>query len=419
MTNTLEAYKRRLKRINDAIALKEADAMPIAPLIHGLPYFMYPEFEATYKTELYDFDKSAEAHIRFHLEFEPDINTAHVLPFSGKAADYLQPTMMDWPGRTGTPLSDTSIYQVVETEYMKADEYDEFLEDYTGFIIRKYLPRSYKRLKGLHDFQIDPSCCMMQLPLRSFANANLRDALDVLAASGKDHERLFARFAAFNEKLKQLGYPMLYTADGQVPFDILSDFFRGTMGTLYDQAERPEKIKAACEKFKKIQIEILAARAPDNTVDVDRVFFPMHKGMDSFISDAQYRDLYWKPYQEVLRKLIRAGRTPILYTEGPYTSRLSFIREQLLEFPPGSCLIHFESGDFSEIKNVFKGIACIYGGVSLQMLEFGTKEEVSARVKYLAENCAAGGGFILGTSAPVENAPRENIEALFETARNL
>jgi hypothetical protein len=418
MTNSLEDYKRRLKRINDAISLKELDVMPIAPLIDGLPYFYYPELGVTHKTALYDFDKVAEAHIRYHLEFEPDINSSHLIPMSGKAADYLQPTMMDWPGRAGTPLSDTSIYQMFETEYMKADEYDEFLEDYTGFILKKYLPRSYKGLKGLEAFQIDPTCCLLDLPLRPFMNADLRDALEIMVAAGKDRERLNVRFAAFNERLKQLGFPQLYTADGQVPFDILSDFFRGTMGTLFDQVERPEKIKAACEKFKKIQIGILKDQAPSNA-DADRVFFPMHKGMDSFISDAQYRDLYWKPYQEVLRYLIKAGRTPIIYTEGPYTSRYSFIREQLLEFPPGSCLVHFEGGDFAALKNLFKGVACLYGGISLQLLEFGTKEEVAERVKYLAENCASGGGFILGTAAAVEYAPRENMEALYETARNL
>jgi hypothetical protein len=216
--------------------------------------------------------------------------------------------------------------------------------------------------------------------------------------------------------MSELGFPPILSADGQVPFDILSDYFRGMLGTLYDQVERPDKIKAACEKFKEIEIDVLKSQLTGDS-PVQRVLFPMHKGMDYFISDAQYRDLYWEPYQEVLRALIEMHVTPIIYTEGSYATRYEYVRERLLEFPPGSCMIHFEVGDFAELKRLFKGVACLFGGMPLQLLEFGTKEEVADRVRYLAESCGPGGGFILGTSAAIEEAKRENIEAMFETAR--
>ena len=90
-----------------------------------------------------------------------------------------------------------------------------------------------------------------------------------------------------------------------------------------------------------------------------------------------------------------------------------------MEFPPGSCMIHFEFGDFAELKKIFSGVACIFGGMPMQLLEYGTREEVSERVKYLAENCAAGGGYILDASGTIDRAKRENIEAMFDTARSL
>lgn len=413
-----DKYKERLKRINDAIALKEGDRMPVAPLVTGLPYFLYPELGLSHKDGLYHFDKAMEAYIRFHLEFEPDANVSNVLSLCAKGADYLRPTMMDWPGRAGTQLPDDSIYQMYEIEYMRADEYDELIEDYTGFIFNKYLPRAYKGLKGLEKLRFDPTCVIMDLPLYAFADPELRNALKLMIEYGEDRERTNAYHKELTTQLAQHGFPQIYSASGQVPFDILSDYFRGTLGTLYDQVERPEKILKVCEQFISIEIDALSACAGDDS-DVKRVFFPMHKGMDSFISDAQYRDLYWAPYHKVLQYLIGLGITPIIYTEGPYETRTAFIREKLHEFPPGSCMIHFESGDFAELKKIFKGLACLTGGVSLKMLEFGTSKEVSERVKYLAENCAAGGGYILDTSATIERAKRENIEAMFETARNL
>jgi hypothetical protein len=413
-----EEYKARLKRVNDAIALKEGAQMPVAPLVNGLPYYLYPELGLSHRSALYDFEKAMEAHIRFHLEFEPDGIVANIMPLCAKAADYLRPTMLDWPGRAGTPLPDDSIYQMFEIEYLKEDEYDELLGDYTGFILRKYLPRSYKSLIGLEQFRIDPTCGIMDLPLSPLANPALRKALQILLDYSKDREQSDARYTALTDRLIQNGFPPMYTAVGQVPFDILSDYFRGTVGTFYDQVERPDKILGACEKFMSVEIDALSAQAGVDA-DVKRVFFPMHKGMDSFISDAQYRDLYWAPYQKILQYLIGIGVTPIIYTEGPYETRTAFIREKLHEFPPGSCMIHFESGDFAELKKAFKGLACLTGGVSLQMLEFGTREEVVERVKFLAENCAACGGFILDASGAIEKAKRENIEAMFETARSL
>ena len=96
---------------------------------------------------------------------------------------------------------------------------------------------------------------------------------------------------------------------------------------------------------------------------------------------------------------------------------MDFIKERLLEFPAGSCIVHFEEGDFAEIKRMFEGIACISGGMPLYLLEWGKKEEVTDKVKYLIDNCASGGGFLLNSSGAIEDAKRENYEAMFETAR--
>ena len=175
-------------------------------------------------------------------------------------------------------------------------------------------------------------------------------------------------------------------------------------------------MRAICDVFVGKIISALAwmAHAP---LPVKRVFFPMHKGMDGFMSDEDYRDLYWAPYQKILAFLIANGITPLIFTEGPYKTRYKFIREQLEAFPPGSCIVYFEDGDFAEFKREFKNVACIYGGMPYMLLAHGTKEQVADRVKYLADSCAAGGGYILGVSHPLESIKRENLETMFETAR--
>jgi hypothetical protein len=139
--------------------------------------------------------------------------------------------------------------------------------------------------------------------------------------------------------------------------------------------------------------------------------------MDGFMSPLQYDKLYWNPFQKILKHLIGHGVTPIIYCEGPYKTRMDYIRGRLLELPAGSCIIHFEEGDFADLKKKFEGIACISGGMPLYLLEWGAKQQVIDRVKYLVDNCAAGGGFLLNSSGSIENVNRENYEAMFDTAR--
>ncbi|MCL1895643.1 MAG: hypothetical protein FWG03_03760, partial [Clostridiales bacterium] len=323
MGNNRELYELRSKRVEDAIALREPDMMPVAPWVDGLPYFLYPDIGATHKDALYDHEKAMLAHIRFHEEFEPDANCTNSMFLCGQAADFLRPTMMDWPGRKGGPLADESIYQMLEIEHMYNDEYDELQNDYTRFIINKYLPRAFGGLEGLKGIAIDPSVCIMNLPLAPLATPEVQDALQKLLEYGKLQARANEIFSEFTEKLIGLGFPPIFAAYGEVPFDVLSDYFRGMMGTLYDQKERPEKIKAACSLFAKIQIEKFE-RLADMQLPARRVFFPMHKGMDGFISDEQYRDLYWAPFGEVLHGLVKSGFTPIIYAEGAYSTRCAF-----------------------------------------------------------------------------------------------
>lgn len=48
------------------------------------------------------------------------------------------------------------------------------------------------------------------------------------------------------------------------------------------------------------------------------------------------------------------------------------------------------------------------------MLEFGKKQDVIDYCKFLIDTCAQGGGYIFDTSALLDNAKRENFEAMFE-----
>jgi len=413
MSNT-ELYEKRLKRVQDAVDLKEPDTVPVVPMVAGVPFHLY-DTGASHSTDFYDYDKSAEAFIKYHEEFEPD---ARMIPAaqSGRINEIAGSTMLDWPGRPGTTVPDLSPHQVLEYEYMLQDEYDELINDYSAFIFKKFIPRAYPGLKGFEKFEVDPASMLGANSFMPMFNDDVREAMQNFIEMIDESKKYVQSVVKLSNKLDEMGFPPFFTGKGQVQYDIISDYLRGTLGTFDDLLEVPEKIAKANDLFTDIQIKNFKyfEKSP---MRVKRVFFPLHKGMDGFMSPKQYDELYWQPYQEILKFLIGMGVTPFIYTEGAYDSRVDYIRERLLELPAGSCVIHFEKGDFAQLKEKFSGIACLMGGMPIYLLEYGTKEQVVDRVKYLIDNCADGGGYIFNVNATAEKVKRENYEAMFETAR--
>lgn len=401
-------YQERLKRVEDAIALKESDRVPIAPIFGALPYAMEG---ATYKDSMYNYDRASEALVRFYETFQPDAAT-HSGFTSGRANELAESSMIDWPGRPGTRVADFSTHQVIEREFMSQEEYPELIGDFTGFMLRKYIPRAFPALKGLSDINFVPSIVLSTTPLASLYSPQAQEAFSLLSKIGEEDNKAACATQAVSARLAEMGFPPFVTGAGEAPFDILGDYYRGTLGALADQLECPEEIEAACDMLADIQI---ASYSYFKTVPmpVKRVFFPLHKGMDGFMNPQQYEKLYWKPLKKIMLALIDMGVTPHIYTEGKYNTRL----EQLADVPKGKVIYHFETADMKEAKRILGDIACISGNLPIYLLEYGTKQQVIDYCKDLIDTCAPGGGYIFDTNGCIDNAKRENLEAMFETVK--
>ncbi|SHI85332.1 uroporphyrinogen decarboxylase family protein [Parasporobacterium paucivorans] len=401
-----DKFNERIKRVEDSVALKEADRVPIVPMLGALPYFLD---NCTYKDSMYNYPRASEALIKFYQDFQPDATTHLAFP-SGRANEIAQSKMIDWPGRPGTRVPDFSTYQVKEYEYMTQEEYPELLTDFTGFMIRKYIPRAFPALKGLSDIRFVPSIVLNTTPLSSLYSPAAFEAYELLAKIGKEDALAAEASNAVSAQIAAMGYPPFMTGAGEVPFDIIGDYFRGSLAALSDQIECPDEMEAVCYMLADIQI---ASYEYFNLVPlpVKRVFFPMHKGMDGFMSGENYERLYWKPLKKIINALVDMGVTPVLYTEGKYNTRI----QQLADLPKGKVIIHFEQADMMEAKRVLGDIACLSGNLPIYLLEYGTKQQVIDECKRLIDICAPGGGYIFDTDGSIDNAKRENVEAMFDT----
>ena len=400
-----EIYNERIQLVNDAIALKEPKRVPVCPFIASVAQRFYG---SSYRDLYYDYDKAGEAALKFYEHYQPD--AAYFSGFtSGRSNEIAESGMIDWPGRPGTKISIYSSHQVMEFEYMHADEYKELLTDYTGFMLRKYIPRAFPGLKGLGNINFRYATILNTAMFGPSAAEETIEAYNKLAEIGRLDRETAAKTAEYQGKLRDLGFPFMFTGAGEAPYDILGDYFRGTMGVFDDLMEREDEVEEAVWLFADHQIERLAYLK--NPMPIKRVFFPLHKGMDGFMSHEQYDRLYLKPYLKVINALIDMGATPYLYTEGKYNTRL----EALRALPKGKCLVHLESTDIKRAKEVLGDVACICGNLPINMLEYGKKEDVIDYCKFLIDTCAPGGGYIFDTDGSIENAKPENLDAMFDT----
>ncbi len=400
-------FNERLQRVNNAIALKETDKLPIVPVFASV---MQRLNGSNYKDIYYNYRKAGDAVLKFYMSY-PQCDAQFFEGFkSGPANEKAGSRMIDWPGRPGTIVSDYSSHQVIEHEFMTPEEYPELLSDFTGFMLKKYIPRAYSNMQGFAEFTMNPAVILGTSLLGSLAAPGLLNSYGILTEIAKADAAATAMTNEYWGKLSEMGIPPLISGISQAPYDILGDFFRGTVGMMEDLFEHEDEISAVCDMFADRQIEALQyfRFVP---MPVKRVFFPLHKGMDGFMNPRQYEKLYWKPLKKIMLALIDMDVTPFIYTEGHYQTRL----EQLSDIPKGKVLYHFESVDMKDAKRILGNIACISGNLPIALMEFGKKEQVVDYCKYLIDTCAPGGGYIFDFNGSLENTKIENLDAMFET----
>ena len=377
-------FEKRLQLANQAIAHEEPERIPIWINYGSTPHILNENPDAAFKDTFYNRERAKNSIIQFHQEFQPDVQMSNL--YSGKAEEIAETKYIDWPGRPGSAVLDNSIYQVHEYAFMEQEEYPELLKDFTGYM---YIGQ-----------------------LNNLSNAQAMDACEKLLKIGKLQAEAQKDLDDLRRTLAGMGFPPMQTGVGLVPYDTLSNYFRGTIGTFEDLIEGPDLVEQAVDLFTDLQIANFQyfryAQMP-----VKRVMFWMYKGMDGFMSPGQFETLYWKPFMKVVHALAEMDVTSIIYTEGKYDSRL----EQMVDLSEKKCVVHFENVNLQNAKNIVGKNSCITANFPVYLLEYGTEEQVIEEAKRQIDIGAPGGGFIFETNASIENVKRENLLVLYDTVR--
>ncbi len=407
-------FKERKKRIFEAIALKEPDRVPISPMSTYWP-MLYKGM--THKEAMYDLERSSQAIVDTALEFQWDTAPSVIVMYPVRAFDILDSKLWKWPGAKNPDqrVSDNSPYQFCEGEYMKADEYKEYFEDPTSYIIRKVIPRHYAALSGFKRFpsrndMVNGYMVMLGAPL-TFNSPEFKASSQALEDALKEVQIWFQKGIESMMKLQRLGFPPIFAGIAQAPFDVVSEFLRGMRGSMLDMYRRPEDLLKLVDSIIKPMIEgaLKLAVLPEAPL----VFIPLHRGADGFMNDKQYSKFYWPSLKELMVGLIKAGKIPMPFFEGKYNTRLNYIEEFGKEYP-GKMVAWFDQTDIFKAKEIFGDKICIRGNVPGSLVVTGTPHQVEEYVKKCIEIVGESGGYILdgGVSGIPDESKPENVKAM-------
>lgn len=404
------AYDARWQRVMDCVALKQPDRMPTTMMA---TFWLAKYGGITYRELMYDYEKTKAIAERAILEFEPDAPSPTILAIaSGPSLEALGFRQLQWPGHG---VRDDQPYQFLDREYMKPDEYEEFLFDPTGFYLQKYLPRVGEAFEGLEELAYLPGLHYFRLVagVGTFARPRVRQALEKLIRAGEEAQRWGNHHADLTQRMAAHGFPLSYISTAVAPYDMIGDYFRGATGLMKDLYRNKDKLLELLDKAATFLVRqaLLAFKANRHPI----VFIPIHWAPDAFMSQKQFETFWWPSFRKMLIGLIEGGIIPMPLWEADCTKRLEVIRD----VPPGKCIYWFERTDMVKAFEMLGDVVALRGNVSPSLLTTGSPDEVDAAVRHLAENVFHKGGRLIldGAFGIPDETPVENVRAMFAAAR--
>ncbi|MDP6632314.1 MAG: uroporphyrinogen decarboxylase family protein, partial [Dehalococcoidales bacterium] len=376
-----ELVLEREKRVKDAMELREPDRVPVTVPI-GVFAARYAGLPAS--AMYYDHAAFREVSKKMLLDFEPDNSAAVGTTTSGLFLELIDEKQYRWPGGT---LPDDVSMQFAEAEYMKADEYDLFLDDPSDFILRYYLPRisgllaPLPRIQPLRN-QIFGNLGGLQGLTRILMSPEFREIGEALSKAEEEQDRLWKEGAEFAAEIARLGFPSQGGGGRSImftPFDTISDKLRGIRGIMLDMYRCPDKLLEACDRVMSWWIAQATPAVPDSRGNLRRAGMPLHRGSDGFMSDKQFEKFYWPDLKKSILTNIELGYVAAPFWEGIWDNRL----EYLLDLPKGKVIFHCEKTDIFRAKQILGDHMCIQGGVPPTLLQAGSPQDVEEHCRKL------------------------------------
>jgi len=401
--NGLPPIAQRGMRIQQAVALTEPDRVPFIPTWNN---FYQLEYGVSFGESMRDPFTLNGAIDHVLDRYEPDLVYLPTV-FPSLAMDRAQPTCARFPGKM-YGLGDEVPYQYIDKQFLRDEDFDQFLKDPNWFLFQKVLPQKYATLGGLQLLNPVAMCNSTIYSLGVFGAPPMQETLKAMLETGNLVMENLGKCAAQAQHVVERGFIPFGGAVCLCPFDEYADHIRGIMEACMDCIEEPERLEAALEICEQHIPNFIASAKMQHA---QYLFVPLHCGVDDFMSVENYKRFYWPGLKKVLLAAIEADMTPIVMCEGKYHTRL----EVLADVPKGKVIYFFEDTDLVKAKEILGDVACIGGGMPTEYLMMGDKQRVIDQTKKMIDLLAPGGGFIMTNTIAIDQVKTENLEAWKDT----
>ena len=393
MSETVEArYAARLKRYTTAMRNEKPDMIPIRPFVAE---FIARHTGYSCQEVAHDFHKACDATLQCAKDFDWDAtvpNMVYVWTGLVKAigTNYYAVPGIEIPPDTAFQYREPPDDQA----FMREDEYDQLIEDPTGYLYNVWLPR-------VVDGVVPPGEPSTWKNNLSFVRGGMN---------------MLAYFGGLGEQVTKMRYETgTVSAIAGIlkgPFDIIADKLRGYRGLCMDMFTQPDKVLAATEALTPHLLHVAASTSdPDKNVPVG---LWLHRGCMPFLSPDQFEKFYWPTLKSIICELYNRGIQTLFYAEGEWNPNLKYIAE----LPDQSIIYHVDRGDIFEVHKAVGHKFCLSGGIPNDLLAFGKPQDVRDHCKKVIDGVAKDGGYVMDASAIMQNDTNpENLKALTEFTR--
>jgi len=397
--------KEKAERFIKAIELKVPDRVPVAAVAGD---FLNSYTGLTWQDISYETDKLLSPVLKFMHDFPADWGVvfapymlegfllavafadfpdfSNIIRFlTGPVHDVMKDKWTRWPGRE---ISPTYHPQFIGGEFMKPEEYKQFIEDPVEFIHSTILPR------------VAPGLGKPGTVQWTGAWTRIGMAMQKITAFQR---QLFT-------ELMKIGYPAFPFTNAYAPADVLGDFLRNPTGAMLDMRRHPEDFKMATEVLIDHILKVATALPP--IPPLTQFFIPLH--LNEMLPPKLYEEFYWPGLKKVIETLVAKGYKGFVFFEGDHLPHA----ETLLELPKGWGIGWFERPrDFLKLWETLKGHTTVMGGIPVSLFS-SSPEKIDEYIKNLLAKIKPEGGFILspGINELPAGTPVANVRAYINAA---
>lgn len=375
------------QNIIDATSFKEPKKVPVGIDLYG---WAFHYAGVTYEDVIDEPEKCSRAFCKFFDDVPIDVtcmNSIPVPPLRALNAMGIKNYVMS--------ADKTSIvHDQVNLEYCGPDIYDEIISDVVNFQTESF-PKQ-------------------RTPAFRLPKAQAYNALKKAAREYKNVLNTNSLVNSYLTKEKQIyGLYDESIINYYAPFDLIFDTYRGIKNALLDIRRYPKKVKAACDAIWESQKQFLQFDPEDIKSPLPMANTIYHS--ECFLSPKQYDEYFFKYFKEGFGPVLEAGKKMHLFGEGSFMRFLDRFRE----LPKGSMIILIDEDNPFEVYKQIGDWATICAGITVDLLQFGTKQQCIDYVKKCFDTFAPGGGFIFFPNKELvsgNDAKIENVVAVYETA---